>query len=66
MLGWKQSQLAEASQVTQKTIADFERDATTPQPRTLTALRVALEQGGIVFIARNGGGSGVRLKEDPA
>lgn len=62
MLGWSQGQLAEKSQVAKKTIADFERDATTPQSRTLSTLRDTLEGAGIVFIAENGGGVGVRLK----
>lgn len=63
MLGWTQGQLAEASQVTQKTIADFERGATTPQPRTVATLRSVLERAGVTFIERNGGGPGVRLEE---
>lgn len=63
MLGWSQGQLAEASQVAKKTIADFERDATTPQSRTVAALRDTLERAGIVFIAENGGGAGLRMKE---
>ena len=66
MLGLSQSELEAASQVTKKTIADFERGATRPQPRTLGALRAALEAAGIEFIPANGGGAGVRLREPPA
>ncbi len=62
MLGWSQGQLAEKSQVAKKTIADFERVATTPQSRTLSTLRDTLEGAGIVFIAENGGGAGIRMK----
>ncbi len=61
MLGLSQADLEKTSQVTKKTIADFEREATTPQPRTVTALRSALERAGVEFIPENGGGPGVRL-----
>ncbi|WP_041247747.1 helix-turn-helix domain-containing protein [Komagataeibacter medellinensis] len=64
LLNWSQSQLEAASQVAKKTIADFEREARTPYPRTLTALRTALEAAGVEFIAENGGGAGVRLRKD--
>ncbi len=66
MLGWTQGQLAEASQVAKKTIADFEREASAPRPRTVAALRSTLETGGVEFIEPNGGGPGVRLRENPA
>ena len=63
LLGWSQDQLAEASTVATKTIADFERQARTPYTRTLRDVRFALENAGIVFIDANGGGPGVRLKK---
>ena len=63
MLGLSQAELETASKVAKKTIADFERSATNPQPRTLDALRAALEAAGAEFIEQNGGGSGVRLKD---
>lgn len=63
MLGMSQADLETASQVTKKTIADFERGATSPQPRTLDTLRNALEAAGAEFIPENGGGAGVRLKD---
>jgi transcriptional regulator with XRE-family HTH domain len=62
LLGWSQSELATASQVAQKTIADFERDARNLYPRTVADIRAALERAGIEFIDGNGGGPGVRLK----
>ena len=58
-----QDDLAEASKVAKATIAAFELDQRQPYPRTLVALRSALEDHGVVFIAENGGGAGVRLRD---
>jgi hypothetical protein len=63
LLGWSQSDLSEASKTATKTIADFERGAREPYPRTLEDVRGALEKAGIEFIAENGGGPGVRLSK---
>jgi len=65
MLGWSQERLAEASQVAKKTIADFEREAAIPRPRTISALGAALGEAGVIFIASNGDGPGVRLRKEP-
>lgn len=62
-MNWSQGQLEAAAKVAKKTIADFEREARQPYPRTLDALREALEAAGVEFIAENGGGPGVRLKK---
>jgi transcriptional regulator with XRE-family HTH domain len=59
LLGWSQTQLADASKVATKTIADFERFARAPYERTLAAMQRALEAAGIEFI--NGGKPGVRI-----
>jgi hypothetical protein len=40
-----------------------ERGLRQPYPRTLAALRAALESAGVEFIAENGGGPGVRLRK---
>jgi DNA-binding transcriptional regulator YiaG len=63
LLGWSQSDLSAASKTATKTIADFERGAREPYPRTLEDVRGALEKAGIEFIAKNGGGPGVRLRD---
>ena len=63
LLGWTQSDLSEASKTATKTIADFERGAREPYPRTLEDVRGALEKAGIEFIEENGGGAGVRLRK---
>jgi len=62
-VGWSQEELAEKSGVSRSTIADFETSTRTPYARTLDAIRRALECAGVEFIAGNGGGPGVRLRE---
>ena len=55
-------ELAEASQVSTDTIVRFERGEQV-RPRTVDALRRALEAAGVELIAENGGGAGVRLRK---
>jgi transcriptional regulator with XRE-family HTH domain len=61
LLGWSQAQLAEASKVAIKTIADFERGSRTPYDRTLVNVRAAFEAAGVEFT--NGGEPGVKLRK---
>ena len=63
LIGWSQGQLAEASKVSEKTVADFERQARVPYERTIRDMQAALETAGIDFIPENGGGAGLRLRE---
>ncbi|RLQ87094.1 helix-turn-helix domain-containing protein [Notoacmeibacter ruber] len=62
LLGWSQTELAEASGLSLPTIKRMEKIG----PRrsgfeTVEAVEHALEKGGVQFIAENGGGPGVRL-----
>jgi predicted transcriptional regulator len=59
LLDWSQKELAHHAGITQKTIADFERGATTPYARTITKIIVALELAGVELL--NGGAPGARL-----
>ncbi len=63
LLNWSQSQLAQASKVATKTLADFERGSRTPYDRTLADIQTALEAAGFEFIPENGSGAGVRLRK---
>lgn len=63
-LGMTAEQLAMAAGVSKVTLSDFEIGKRSPHPRTLAAIRGALESAGIEFIEENGGGPGVRLKKD--
>lgn len=54
--------LAEIAGVSHDTIVRFEAGDEL-KPRTVDAMRVALENAGIVFVKENGEGPGVRLKK---
>lgn len=58
-----QRELAAAADVSLSAIQDFETGLRSPRKATVAALRRALEEAGIIFIAVNGGGQGVRLRE---
>lgn len=54
--------LAALAKVSTNTISRFERGEEL-KPRTVDAIKGALETAGVEFIAENGGGPGVRLKK---
>jgi transcriptional regulator with XRE-family HTH domain len=64
LIAFSQDELAAASGVAKRTIANFEGGLAQPYPRTMAALRSALEAGGVIFIDENGDGPGVRLRKD--
>ncbi|WP_267890857.1 helix-turn-helix transcriptional regulator [Xaviernesmea oryzae] len=63
MLGWSQTALAEAANVSRQTIADFERGAHIPIDNNLLSIITAFEAAGIAFIPENGGGVGIRFRK---
>lgn len=54
--------LAAAAGVSPNTVARLERGEELKES-TIAVIRAALEAAGVEFIAENGGGAGVRLKE---
>jgi transcriptional regulator with XRE-family HTH domain len=64
-LGLGVRDLAVAAEVSTNTITRLERGES-PYPRTLGAIRRALESAGIEFIPENGGGAGVRMRKPEA
>jgi transcriptional regulator with XRE-family HTH domain len=64
-LEWRTTDLARAAKVGLNTVNRFEagRDA---RISSVEKLRSALEAAGVVFIAENGGGAGVRFREAKA
>lgn len=65
LLIWSQQQLADAAMVGVVTVRQFERHESEPRRITLDALRRALEEAGVIFVAENGDGPGVRLRKKP-
>ena len=62
LLGWKQDDLAERSDVGLSAIRQFEGGKTTsPHRTTLKALQTTFEDAGIAFIIEDGKGVGVKL-----
>lgn len=63
LVNWTRDQLAEASGATTRTLARLEVGETKARASTARAIRTALEAAGVIFIAENGEGPGVRLKK---
>ena len=61
-VGWGVRELAEAAKVSPDTIARLERGEDL-KPRTVDAVRAALEAAGVIFVEENGEGAGVRLRK---
>jgi transcriptional regulator with XRE-family HTH domain len=66
LLGWSQSQLAEAAGLSLPTIKRTELETVNVSIEAREKLRIALEKAGVEFIEENGGGPGVRLKKKKA
>lgn len=65
LLGWSQVELSHAAGVSLPTIKRLEPgdDPLTGSHQTIEAIRRALEAAGVIFVAENGEGPGVRLKK---
>ena len=64
LLGWSRKQLAQLALIAERTLVDFERGARNPLDRTLSDIRRALEDAGVIFIDENDEGPGVRLRKE--
>ncbi len=63
MIEWSRVRLAEAANIAERKLIDFERGARQPYDRTLADIQRALEQAGVIFIDENDEGPGVRLRK---
>ncbi len=65
LLRWEQKDLAGATQVSLPSIKRLEAQPgpLAAQPRTVAAIRAALEAAGVIFVDENGEGPGVRLRK---
>nr|WP_314070729.1 helix-turn-helix transcriptional regulator [uncultured Roseococcus sp.] len=65
LVDWSQSKLAEEAGVSLSTVKDFEAGRRSPIPASLEAIQRAIEAAGVIFVAENGEGPGVRLRKVP-
>jgi transcriptional regulator with XRE-family HTH domain len=66
LIGWKQTDLAAKSGVSEISIKNIERGVTDPRSSTLGAIQTAFEKAGVLFLEpgdTRDGGAGVRLKK---
>ena len=65
LIGWSETQLADAAGVPISIVERFETGAPDPiAANAVEKMRAALERAGVVFIPKDGGGGiGVRLRE---
>lgn len=63
MLGITQAELAKRAGLSTTGLNNIEKGSADPKASTLRAIQAALEEAGVQFIAENGGGPGVRLKD---
>ena len=63
LIRWTQPDLAKAAGVSDVTVRKFENDQASPQRASLDVIRRALEAAGVIFIAENGEGPGVRMRK---
>lgn len=61
MLGITQADLAHRAGISTTGLNNIERGHADPKTSTLRAIEAALREAGVIFIAENGGGPGVRL-----
>ena len=64
LIGWSQTKLAETAGVPLSIVERFEAGAPDHiADEAVAKMRAALEAAGVVFIPKNGGGAGVRMRK---
>jgi ribosome-binding protein aMBF1 (putative translation factor) len=62
LIDWSLAQLSQSASIDVNTIAEFESGTREADETTRRRLRATMEAAGVMFIAENGGGAGVRLQ----
>lgn len=66
LIGWNQTELATAAGIAVSSVKNLEGGMTEPNPRTIVALRKAVEDAGVILLGPGDameGGHGVRLRK---
>jgi len=63
LIDWTQPRLAEAAGLGLSTVVDFEKARRAVSPDALSAIQRAIEEAGVILVAENGEGPGVRLRK---
>ena len=63
LLAWSQTMLADQAHLGLSTVRDFEKGRRMPSYNNLLAMRLALEEAGVIFLAEEDEGPGVRLRK---
>ena len=63
LISMTQTDLAQAANLGQSTVIDFERERRAVSDQAKGAIRAALEAAGVVFLPENGNGPGVALRK---
>ncbi|SCW56396.1 hypothetical protein SAMN05660859_1662 [Ancylobacter rudongensis] len=64
LIEWTQPQLASAAGLGLSTVVDFEKARRAVSEEAVSAIQRALEGAGVIFVAENGEGPGVRLRKE--
>lgn len=63
LINWTQPALSKAAGLGLSTVVDFERERRQVAQQSVQAMKAALENAGVIFVAENGEGPGVRLRK---
>lgn len=63
LINWTQPKLANAASLGLSTVVDFEKERRKVSLDAESAMQTALEAAGVIFVAENGEGPGVRIKK---
>ena len=63
LIAWSQTMLADQAHLGLSTVRDFEKGRRMPSYNNLLAIKLALEEAGVIFLAEEDEGPGVRLRK---
>ena len=63
LIAWSQTMLADRAHLGLSTVRDFEKGRRMPSYNNLLAIKLALEEAGVIFLAEEDEGPGVRLRK---